>query len=1273
MSKPVKAIGKAIGSVFKAVGKAVAGVVKAVGKIAGAVLNFVASPFMGLFGAPGGLNDQQEAERQTGVLIQTQGSNINIPVVYGYRKIAGTVVYVETGATKNKYLWVAYTFAEAQATGIRRLFIDDYELSTPDFVSKINSGYPVKVTGGKYADRVILQAWGGRPRFGSEYQDFGLASMLAEAPSWKSTHSFNGLMTVFARYEWKEQQTQEDADNNPFGGNIPELQIELLGRTIASLVTSASESYDYGDYSGGYSERYSTNPAEILLDYLRNPDYGKGVANNEIDWASFRTACSKYNQTVTYGAGITGPFLTMNYVLDTSATVFQNVKAMLANMRAYLPYVDGKYKLVVEDAGNPSDVTSPTAIIQRNFTKDNIVGNIVYTGIDKNSKYNTVVVKYVDPADKWSVQEAVFPSSETTRQSYILEDGGRENKYEVTMAGITNWVMALFMARTIFLKSRYQDTCSFTATSEAFDLEPGDNVYINGNILKFGDENSAYEPWPWRIITKTLNDDYTFDIGCVRNPDFIYPFVEGGSRDEVVAPYIPKGAEIEYPGPGREYGVGLLPPTRPIVDTTYTSDPTDTIVGTPVGFPPVNDPTDSDGGGVGGPGSNTNTDPVNDEPPAAEPVIPPLSDVIKIDRADYTIENNIVYATLTFLQPGHPFYAGVDLYYKRNISTETVWQYIDVTEIPGEGNQIQVRIGPLLKGQPYNIRSKVKYSTGEKSTYISSVTLNNVGSQLTEDPTDFAQVSGSGWDLPTDEEALQRDTLVGKIVGAPILSAPNTPTDPRTMQWTFTQDINRRGFNGNVIGINIYYKVSTATYWSKGQQLFDSTYTPGFPTTFTLPFTLGASGSADRYDFVVRFVYNDNTESERQYRVMNVDVEQNAFGSYDFDPFYGTIAKASGDEDVSAFELITTDNAPQGAVTDPRTLQITFNQQYSMASNRSEAIVFYLNNVVDDDNIWAGVRMYYRPVVAGQNPDYEIVNFFPVTADTYGRRIFQQPIDFDQQYEFVIVPVVYYNNVKTECNNAWYGSGAIHDRLVNGLNPNFFELLNFQLLDTDIALNNIKTSFPQTDPTVQVQKWGLVQAGPRLIGSNDIYYQLEFYHQHITGYEDLTIYRRNRNPNFNYTNYYGVGRWEELTVTDTNTNPNGVVTVNLRAPIDFQEYTSSGTATQNALYNNQSAEPLSRNQTYDEFLLVVNYSSSSSSKGVLLPGIKAVTFTTYVDGLLGKPPPLTKSVSDYNTYPAGNERNLTDARTPVANADIWIKEKYGKGNYSPPSVTPTIV
>ena len=143
MAKAVKSVVKGavnvVKGVVKAVGSIVSGVVKAVGKVVSTVVNFVASPFLGALGVPDASSKTSEEQRQQGVLIQTQGSYVNLPVIYGYRKIAGTVVYAETGAEENKYLWVAYALAEGPVEGLREVFIDDVQMPA-DTAGKLNAG-----------------------------------------------------------------------------------------------------------------------------------------------------------------------------------------------------------------------------------------------------------------------------------------------------------------------------------------------------------------------------------------------------------------------------------------------------------------------------------------------------------------------------------------------------------------------------------------------------------------------------------------------------------------------------------------------------------------------------------------------------------------------------------------------------------------------------------------------------------------------------------------------------------------------------------------------------------------------------------------------------------------------------------------------------------------------------------------------------------------------------------------------------------------------------
>ena len=1275
MSKVFKAVGNAISGVVKAVGNIITGVVNAVAQVVSSVVNFVVSPFMSLFGVPDAPGAEAEAQRQQGVLVQTQGSNVNVPVVYGYRKVGGTVVYAETGSTNNKYLWVAYVFAEGVVEGLHELFMDDNQLPA-SIVGRLNAGQTVDIAEGKYSGRVKLQWYPGVYWDNPVGTGIGANSILKESPSWKPTMAYNGLATLFARYEWKEVKTQEDSDNNPFTGNIPEIQITLLGRKVASL--TVADPAGEGEWATA-PIRYSTNPAEILLDYLRSPTYGKGLINVEIDWDSFKKAAAKCNQQVTYVTGISGPILTCNFVVDTGQTIFNNVKTMLTNMRAYLPYVQGKYKLKIEDAGNETDITSGVATIVQTFDKDNIMGNITYTGIERSAKYNQVTVNYVDPDNKWSTQQVVYPESESERQVYIAQDGDREYKGEFTFSAISNYAIAKDMARLIWYKSRFQDTCSFTADSRAFELEPGDNIYINANVLKFGTDPNA-GAIPWRIVSIQLNNDYTFNISCVRNPDFMYPYTRVGEIDLVLPTYVPKGASIEFPRTVR-VPIGLKPPTNATVPPGSSGTPSN---------PLPTDPTGPGGGGNGGSGnpSSPNT------PPVVPPVVKPLDNQITIDKATYTVENGQIYATLEFNQPDHPMYAGVVFYYKRNTPSDTYWRTYDSTDKPGANQVIKIKIGPLLATY-YSLKHRVKYSTGDSSKFIGTSPL-NVIANTSENPTDYAETAVAGWTLPTTPPPNPRNTYWDSVSALPLLSG-GAPTSPRTLSLTLTQDINGRGINGYVTGAKVYYKPSADTYWYETSVNFVQPYIEGTAQTVTLPVTFGVPtypsnpGSADNYDFIIRPQYVDGTESTFQYRNMAVNVEQSQFGSYVFNPFSEKLPAGQGIEAAGSFAFTTVTNAPPGSVVNQRDMQISLLQirDTSPPTTAGSGIRFFISppNAANRP-YWYGMRVYKRPVSPGTNPAFQVQDITPVTANGVGEWFFTAGAVFDIEHEYILVPLVE-SAGKKEAFKCWYGRGIIHNRTNASTYPstgNWLQQLNFQLTDTSTALSRIQTVFPQAEPTVQVTSWARVQPSSGLgnYPDTDWYFELKYSHQHITNFQELHIYRRsNAGPSSNsYSKYYGFGQWEKVTVTTT--NGSGTVQVNLRSAIGYKEFNSSSAATPSgtgantlieSLYgppnNYKPVNPVGGGGSIDEFIIVVKANGTVSPKGLRLPPINKEPLTKRVDGL-NPNKPTTITVADYNTFDAGWLRNISEARAPIATNKL-IAYGYTQSWIIDSALTPAIV
>lgn len=1257
MSKVFKAVGNAVKSVAKAVVNVVSSVVKAVVNVVSDVINFVASPFMGLLGAPNIPDAGAEAQRQDGVLLTRQGGGaIAVPVVYGYRRLGGVITFCETGSTNNKYLWVAYTFCEGCVEGLNEIFIDDTQLSV-DVVRGLNSGQIVNVPDAKYNGRVQLQWFPGVYFADPAQSQVGVISILRDAPSWKTSMVYNGLAVLFARYEWKTATTQAEADANPFSGGIPQIQVSILGKKVASLRTGAgTENYTYN--GAGYVERYSTNPAECLLDYLRNPRYGKGLVNADIDWSSFYIAAQKCNQEIAYTSTVRGPILTLNMVVDTGQTIFANVKNMLVNFRAYLPYVQGKYKLKIEDAGNPTDILSGSAEIAAIFNRDSIYGEITYTGIERSAKYNQVVITYVDPDQKFSTQQVVYPENEAERQIYINFDGGRENKAEVTMSGITNQQIARDMARLIFNKSRYQETCSLTVSAQGFNLEPGDNVFINSNILNFG-------VVPWRIVSIKLNNDYTFDLGCVRNPDFIYPYVIPNTPDYVVAPYIPKGASILPPLTGGQSLIGLVPPvTAPlfpaVIPINTATNPTTTVT------------TGTNGGGVGGSTSTINTS--GGSTPVAPPVVNVLTDAVSIDlvKASAGVSTGLANVDITFNQPENAMYDGVQVYYKFYTYTTTIWSETYISTKPGPGQPITFRLSNLISdgGSAYDVRMRVKYSTGEYSSNITSFQVPTSTLDLTRaafNPPETIESVAAGWSLPTSGVSARNDYITF-IEGLTVTSG-GSPLTPRAMDITVQQETRNRAINGDITGLKVYYKAAAATYWDEARLAFVN-YIPGTRTTVRLS-GLGVPGAPQLYDMIMRFTYRDGSESTWQNSFKGIPVEEISGGIKSFNPFASSYTAG---EQASATPLVTTTmGILSGAITDTRDTKVGLEAFLDNGYTVPSAARIHVKPPTDATALanFVGLNVYYRKIIPGENPSYTKLAFIDPPDSVYGAvvtKLLTVNLDLEQQYQIVIVPVVFYSGSVVEGRYSWFGQGYINNNQFRSDYPtggNWISAWNFRQDDTSVLLGTLQTGFAPPDPVAIVNSWKLQTINNGFVTNKIIphYYEVVFDVGHITSFTEAYIWRRkNGGLRTGEAKYFGFGRWEKITLTTAFSGYDSTTkkfTVKLKLPVSYEEFNRSSTANNTStLYVSSPVPPVKkinppnsstyRNPAQEEFYIQIKQGSTVGTKAIKLPGTAPQSLTATIDIIAQKGPPtqvvFADDVNDAQ-FDLGWMRKTTEART----------------------------
>ena len=535
----VKGIVKAV----KGVVKAVVGVVKGIVGFVGDVIGFVLNPF-GAMDTPDVGDPGQQAQ---GTQVTKQGTTIPIPVIYGFRRVGGINIFAESNGSSNKYLYVVYTLCEGEIQGVGKVLVNDVELPLPSG-GFYTAGTIHKVTqsSSRYKDRIAMQFF-----YGTESQP--QSSLANESATWpKKKRTLPGLAYAVMRFEWKEIKTQADADNNPFSGGIPNVKFDVFGKKVYDVRNHTPGAKDLSGAYANRSKEYSFNPANCFLDYLENPRYGAGLSATEIDAESFRIAALKYEQIVNYSATQTGRALTMNAVIDTGQKVLDNVKTIAAGARGIMPYVQGRYKLKVEDGGNDTDITSATVNVAIDIDSTKIIGGITLEGERKNSKYNQVIVNYIDPDVDFTNQQKVYKvdGDQTV-------DNEEELSGEFTFHTLTNPAIARDLAEMIYKKSRAQRSISFTATQEFLDVEVGDIIRVTDTILDLNLQT-------FRVVGMRLQPDGNIAVEAIEHDATLYPFVSG---DQVEVPpplYRPdEFTVIPYIRPLPENPFSLFPPYDP--------------------------------------------------------------------------------------------------------------------------------------------------------------------------------------------------------------------------------------------------------------------------------------------------------------------------------------------------------------------------------------------------------------------------------------------------------------------------------------------------------------------------------------------------------------------------------------------------------------------------------------------------------------------------------------------------------------------------------------
>jgi hypothetical protein len=471
----------------------------------------------------------QQQETAQGILVNKASNNTAIPVVYGKRQVGISRVFVESSGTDNNYLYMAGVLCEGGDNGIEsidEIYINDKLVTwsgalTDGTVRTVNSS-----DSNFYKDGSLISV---QAFYGLDNQS--VSSILDESTNWGSNHKLSGVAYLAFKFTW----------NQDAFSSLPEVKVVLKGKKIYDPrldSTKGGSGSHRQDTASTWT--YSSNSALVLLDYLRNARYGKGLPNSafETNYDSFKTSATLCDTQVTpYTSGSNINLFETNIVLDTEQKLIDNVRELLNPMRAIFTYTQGKYFLIIENTGTS----------QLSLNADNIIGGIKIFGEKKNNKYNRVIGTFVNPNKDWQEDTVTFPPADDSSlpvgdryATLLAEDNGTNLESNFTFQGITNPYQAEELCEIILRRSRNALAVEVNCTSEALNLTIGDLVDLTYTTGGFSSKL-------FRVYGLTINTDSTVSLKLIEHQDNFYTWSEKAEAPTIADTTLPNPNSVSAP------------------------------------------------------------------------------------------------------------------------------------------------------------------------------------------------------------------------------------------------------------------------------------------------------------------------------------------------------------------------------------------------------------------------------------------------------------------------------------------------------------------------------------------------------------------------------------------------------------------------------------------------------------------------------------------------------------------------------------------------------
>jgi hypothetical protein len=473
---------------------------------------------------------QSSNDEVKGILVNKDANNNPIPVVYGQRQVGLTRVYVESSGADNQYLYIAGVLCEGGGAGIEsidEIYVDDKLVVwsgalTDGTLRTVNSSDT-----NFYKDGTSLISVQGF--YGLDNQS--ASSLLQEQANWTTNHKLSGLAYLAIRLKWNQ---------DAFSG-IPEIRVTLKGKKIYDPrldSTKGGSGSHRQDTASTWA--YSKNSSLVLLDYLRNGRYGKGLPNSafETNYDSFKTSANTCETQVTpYTSGTDINLFETHAVLDSEKKVIDNVRELLVPMRAIFNYTQGKYKVIIEGTGSS----------QLLLTKDNVVSEVKLQGENKSEKYNRVIGTFTNPSKDYQSDTVSYPpfddsalAVEDRFATMLSADNDTLLERSFDMIHVTSPYQAEEICENILKRSRNCLKAEVTITSEGLNLAIGD-------IVTATYDTAGFSAKPFRVMSLSINADSTVNLGLEEHQDNFYTWESKSQVPTIADTVLPNPFSVSAP------------------------------------------------------------------------------------------------------------------------------------------------------------------------------------------------------------------------------------------------------------------------------------------------------------------------------------------------------------------------------------------------------------------------------------------------------------------------------------------------------------------------------------------------------------------------------------------------------------------------------------------------------------------------------------------------------------------------------------------------------